>query len=218
LDLNYLQIAVKQTGSSSVNFNGVMLNDITLGTSSFTGDPASTGAVSSVTGEELTNGFNISGTLNLSSTNSCGDSDFLEIGVGYLQPVSVNRPPDCESAYPSIATLWPVNHKFQPIEILGVTDPDGDPVTITITGIKQDEPVNGTGDGNFEPDGYVEGSTAYVRAERDGARNGRVYTISFQASDDKGASCTGSVIVSVPKSMGKGGAAIDDGPMYDSTQ
>ena len=47
--------------------------------------------------------------------------------------------------------------------------------------------------------------------------NGRVYRISFTADDGNGGSCTGEVLVSVPKSQGKKGAAVDDGPLFDST-
>jgi hypothetical protein len=39
--------------------------------------------------------------------------------------------------------LWAPNHQFVPIAIMGVTDPDGDAVTITVTGVTQDEPVTG---------------------------------------------------------------------------
>lgn len=56
------------------------------------------------------------------------------------------------------------------VNILGVTGPDGDPVTITITKITQDEPPDTFGDGNFEPDGGGLGTTTeQVRAERQAA-------------------------------------------------
>ena len=42
----------------------------------------------------------------------------------YLSPVP-NEPSDCSEAAPSIDTIWPPNHKFVPVNILGVTDPDG---------------------------------------------------------------------------------------------
>jgi hypothetical protein len=82
----------------------------------------------------------------------------------------------------------------------------------------QDEPTKGTGDGDACPDAYIppNSSTAYVRAERSGTGNGRVYTTYFTASDGRGGNCQGSVKVSVPHDR-SGGAAIDDGPRYDST-
>ena len=132
--------------------------------------------------------------------------------------VDLNGPPVCTAAAPSIASLWPANHQMVDIHILGLTDPDNDALTVTITAITQDEPVNGTGDGDTGPDAAGLGtSTAQLRAERAGNGNGRVYHISFSAADPLGYTCTGAVNVSVPKNQGKYGAAIDDGPLYDST-
>lgn len=129
-----------------------------------------------------------------------------------------NEPPDCTGAYASLDTIWPPNHKFVAVDVLGVTDPDGDDVTITIDSIYQDEPVDSTGDGSFVPDGQgVGNTTAEVRAERDGSGNGRVYHIGFTADDGKGGTCSGEVLVGVPKSQGKNGAPVDDGALYDST-
>ena len=93
----------------------------------------------------------------------------------------------------------------------GVTDPDGNAVTITVTGVTQDEPVNAKGDGNTSPDAAIQAGSASVRAERSGNGNGRVYHISFRADDGQGGVCSGVVKVSVPHSMGKGLTAIDDG-------
>ncbi len=129
-----------------------------------------------------------------------------------------NAPPDCSGAFASDDELWPPNHMFHDISILGVTDPDGDPVTITITGIFQDESVNGTGDGNTCPDGTGVGSdTASVRAERSGFLDGRVYHISFLAEDGLGGACEGTVTVCVPHDMGQGRECVDQGPTDDST-
>ena len=82
-----------------------------------------------------------------------------------------NQPPDCDEANPSVATLWPPNHQWVPVTINGVTDPDGDPVAIAFTSIRQDEPVDTNGDGSFTPDGRGVGtSTAELRAERSGTK------------------------------------------------
>jgi hypothetical protein len=102
------------------------------------------------------------------------------------------------------------------VDVLNVTDPEGDPFEITIESIYQDELVNGTDDGNTVPDGMGIGTTyAEVRAERDGEGNGRVYHIVFTAHNTAGA-CTGEVLVSVP--IEKKDVAVDDGPLYDSTE
>ena len=138
-----------------------------------------------------------------------------------LVGLDLNAPPDCSTATPSQANLWPPNHKFVSINVLGVTDPDEeDAVTITIDSIFQDEPVDvpGNSDGNTTPDGQGLGTaTAEVRAERADNLNGRVYHIGFTASDGNSNSCSGEVLVSVAKSQDSGGAAVDDGPLFDST-
>ena len=100
---------------------------------------------------------------------------------------------------------------------MGVTDPEGGSVTITATGVTQDEPVKSTGSGKTSPDAVIQTGAASVRAERAGNGNGRVYHIAFTADDGHGNSCCGAVTVGVPHSQKKGLTAIDDGQLYDST-
>jgi len=132
---------------------------------------------------------------------------------------SINRPPCCANATADPAELWPPNHKMVPINIVGLTDPDGDPITITITGITSDEPTasaKGAGGAKHSPDADGVGTaTPSVRAERSGKGNGRVYEISFTASDGRGGECQGSVTVGVPHDQSDG--YIDDGQAYDAT-
>jgi hypothetical protein len=114
--------------------------------------------------------------------------------------------------------LWPPNHKFVDVSVAGVTDPDGDPVAITITSITQDEPLNGGGSGNTCPDVTGVGTaTASLRAEREGSGDGRVYHLSFTGDDGRGGRCTGSVTVCVPHDQGQGRVCGDEGPLADST-
>jgi hypothetical protein len=127
-------------------------------------------------------------------------------------------PPTCTTASPSVDVLWPPNHRFVRIEVLGVADPEGDPIVIAIDSIFQDEPVDGNGDGSFTPDGHgVGASTAEVRAERAGAGDGRVYHIGFTANDAHGGACSGELLVGVPKSRGRKGGPVDGGALFDST-
>jgi hypothetical protein len=133
-----------------------------------------------------------------------------------------NQPPDCSTAAPSISEIWPANHKMVSVKILGVTDPDGNPISIVITGITQDEPLNGLGDGDTSPDGAGVGTDkAQVRAERAGTPkvpgNGRVYHIHFKASDGKGGACSGVVKVGVPHDQRPGHVIVDGGELFDST-
>ncbi|MBI5050383.1 MAG: DUF3344 domain-containing protein [Nitrospirae bacterium] len=138
-------------------------------------------------------------------------------------PGNQNQPPDVSEAAPTISCIWPPNHKFVDVGIVGVTDPDGDPVIITITTITSDEPtatIKGAGGITHAPDAMGVGtSTANLRAERSGLGNGRVYEISFIANDGKGGKSKGKVQVRVPHDIRmKTCNAIDDGQIYDATQ
>lgn len=153
--------------------------------------------------------------VELDERNNCQVS---RLQISLPMEVPPNRSPDCTQARPSLDRLWPPNHRLVPITILGVTDPDNDPVAIRVTRITQDEPTDGLGDGDTSPDGFGMGTAqAQVRAERSGTGNGRVYAIAFAAEDGKGGSCSGTVHVGVPHDRGKGAIPIDDGQMYDST-
>jgi hypothetical protein len=134
--------------------------------------------------------------LELVVSDGVATSDPSQVRISVL---NVNDPPACGLAQPSRALLWPPNHKLVPVEILGMTDPNNDHVAITITGVTQDELVNGLGDGDTSPDAVLQGSAVLLRAERAVGGNGRVYEVSFMASDGQGGSCTGSVHVGVPR-------------------
>jgi dipeptidyl aminopeptidase/acylaminoacyl peptidase len=126
-----------------------------------------------------------------------------------------NRSPDCSAAVVSRAVLTTHNRKLVAITLDGATDPDGDPVTIKIDGVTQDEPVTGRGDAT-SPDAIEQGDGELrIRAERDPRGDGRVYGITFTATDGRGGSCSGTATVSVPRKKRK--PAIDSAPpSYDS--
>lgn len=133
--------------------------------------------------------------------------------------LNANDPPRCDLGRPSSAALWPPNHKLVSVSIEGITDPDDDDgVSVRVLGISQDEPVEGTGDGDTAPDAVVQsssdGQSVLLRAERSGMGDGRVYRVAFEASDGLEA-CSGEVLVGVPKSRRE--EAIDSGPLIDST-
>jgi hypothetical protein len=132
-----------------------------------------------------------------------------------LADYSTNHTPDCSGAYADPANLWPPNHKFNTIDVAGITDPDGDALSIEIQCIFQDEPVNDLGDGNtqWDADGIGENS-ASVLSERSGNLNGRVYHIDYIATDIHGAQCGGEVLVAVDHSPPTD--AIDEGRLYPS--
>ena len=159
--------------------------------------------------------------VNLSAPGGATLADAQGVGTILNDDDEPNLPPDCSNAKPSLAEIWPPNHKMVDIEILDVTDPEQNTIEILVTLITQDEPLDTFGDGSFEPDGAGLGtSIAQVRAERSGTKkvpgNGRVYEISFTADDGNGGICGGSVGVFVPHDKGKNTVVIDDGQFYDS--
>ncbi|HEX6131263.1 MAG TPA: multicopper oxidase domain-containing protein, partial [Actinomycetota bacterium] len=132
--------------------------------------------------------------------------------------IDVNTPPDCTPVQPSPATLWSPNGKLVPVTLAGATDADGDVVTLTVTGVTQDEPVNGKGDGNTAPDAALvpaHSERVELRAERSGKGDGRVYTIGFGGDDGRGGTCTATKTVSVPHGQ-SGAAAVDSGFTFGS--
>ena len=132
---------------------------------------------------------------------------------------TINHNPVCTAATTGLGTLWPPNHKYVAGQLAGVTDPDGNPITLTINGITQDEPVNSTADGNTSPDATIGSGGAFqVRAERSGQGDGRVYRVAFTATDGLGGECSGAGRIGVPHDQGGRPAPIDSAPpSYDST-
>lgn len=131
--------------------------------------------------------------------------------------IDINAPPDCSTVTPDQTSLWPPNHTLRLITLSGATDPDGDPVTLTVTAVTQDEPLNGQGDGDTSPDAVLapRSDQVYIRSERAGPGDGRVYRISFGGSDGRGGFCTGQVHVDVPHDQ-SGRPAIDSGLVVNS--
>jgi hypothetical protein len=134
----------------------------------------------------------------------------------------------CTTATATPRLLWPPNHEFAPVSIGGVTDADGDRLTITVTRIWQDEPTlqadgddrdrdDDGGSGNTPVDGRIVNGGAQVRAERLGTGDGRLYEIFFTATDAKGGSCTGTATVGVPHDQGGRSTVIDSAVRFDST-
>ncbi|MDH3430898.1 MAG: PKD domain-containing protein [Gammaproteobacteria bacterium] len=103
----------------------------------------------------------------------------------------------------SMPRVWPPNHKMA-LVATGISASDiCDPEPALTVEVTSNEPVNGIGDGNTEPDFSVEqnpdGSfNVWVRVERSGTGEGRLYTINATAEDGSGNVATRSEEVQVP--------------------
>ena len=134
---------------------------------------------------------------------------YRSLGIVRINVVAVvNRPPDARSATAELTETGPPNGGFSPVRIGGVTDPDGDAVTITVTGITQDEPLVGRGERPTCPDASIDGGAASVRRERSGNGDGRVYSIEFTADDGRGGASHGTVEVCVPHDRRPNGGCV----------
>jgi hypothetical protein len=106
------------------------------------------------------------------------------------------------SASPNV--LWPPNHKMWNVAVrYTASDNCGGPVSCRL-GVTSDEPVNDIGDGNTAPDWVVVSATqVQLRAERQGPRDGREYTITVTCTDPANNIATRAVTVSVPHDQRK---------------
>lgn len=122
-----------------------------------------------------------------------------------------NEPPTI-SVTVSPTMLWPPNHMMRNIAAT-VTASDNCPgVTYAITSITSNEPDNGLGDGDTPNDVQnADFNTAdllfKVRAERSGLGTGRIYTVTYTATDGANNQTSASAEISVPLSMAKNGIA-----------
>ena len=140
----------------------------------------------------------------------CGvrEEDSLEVDQ-QAAPLSVEVEPDCKKVGVSSRLEWPPNHKFRLITLSSDQD-----VTLTIKSVTQDESVNGSSDARWVDDRT---DAVYLRAERNGHGDGRVYRITFTATrEENEKECTGTVLVGVPHDQGKGSTPRDSGDDYDS--
>ena len=107
-------------------------------------------------------------------------------------------PPVISSVSATPSTLGAPNHKMTPVSINVKLADNCTTPTWTVTSISSNEPVNGTGDGDSEPDWTIAGHNVTLRAERAGTGSGRIYTVTVTAKDAAGNASTGTTRVSVP--------------------
>jgi hypothetical protein len=116
----------------------------------------------------------------------------------------------CDEIAPEIAVsvtpdrLWPPNHKYVTVKatVTASDDVDATPA-VRLESATSSEPDDAPGgaDGTTTNDVVVvDDRTIRLRAERNEDGEGRVYTITFEATDDCGNTTQGSATVQVPVS------------------
>jgi len=114
--------------------------------------------------------------------------------------------PTINSVSVSPRVLWAPNHRMVDVTVTVDAEDICDPIPVcSIVDVTSNEPIDGPGDGNTEPDWESTGDlTLSLRAERAGGGIGRVYTIHVECTDASGNTTTATVEVTVPHDQGKG--------------
>jgi hypothetical protein len=129
------------------------------------------------------------------SDNAYRASDHDPVIIGLCDDV----PPTLEPTV-SPDTLWPPNHKYVTVvpkpNVSDNTDPNP---TVTLVSVTSNEPDDGLGDGDMPNDIVInEDGTIDLRAERSGTGDGRIYTITYRATDACGNTTEATATVTVP--------------------
>ena len=170
------------------------------------------GAYTSVSGL-VNNGDTVSVRHTSAATYDTATDTVLSIG-GYSDVFTSTTMPECVSTPALTVTLtpnrlWPPNHKMVTITANVRASDTCDPnSTVTLVSITSNEPDNGLGDGDTPNDiqGAAFGTddrTFALRAERSGTGTGRIYTVTYQATNSAGKTSTATAQVVVPHDQRK---------------
>ncbi|MDP3112461.1 MAG: hypothetical protein Q8M71_10205 [Thermodesulfovibrionales bacterium] len=191
LNIDKTPPAITATATPAANANGWNNTDVTV---TFTCSDATSGiavcpAPITVTTEGA--GQKICGTAIDNAGNSANTC--VTLNIDKTPPVlNVTVPP------------WPPNHKMVNILPLITVSDNLTSVKVELVSVVSNEPDNGLGDGDTANDIVVNADgTISLRAERSGTGNGRVYTITYKATDLAGNVTVSSATAIVPHDMGK---------------
>ena len=149
-------------------------------------------------------------------------ADYGTDAVVWYENLSPNEPPEITvSVNPTM--LWPPNHKMADINTTVIVTDDIDPnPSWQLVSITSNEPEEGPGKKN-SPDilGHdcgTQDTEFQLRAERFGEGTGRIYTITYKATDASGNSSFAEATVVVPHNLGKRVADSDEYFIPESIQ
>ncbi|MPV36857.1 ExeM/NucH family extracellular endonuclease [Georgenia subflava] len=129
------------------------------------------------------------------------DHDPVLIGLDLATPDTVAPTLTVELSHES---LWPANHKYVTVTAEVTAADDSGDVTVELVDVTSNEPDNGPGDGNTVDDiVIVDDTTFQLRAERAGGGDGRIYTVTYRATDAAGNETTATATVTVPVGRGR---------------
>ena len=136
-------------------------------------------------------------TITLTVTDGKGGTSTDTVDITIIDTTT----PSINSVAAIPALLWPPNHKMKSVIVdVSASDVCSSATVCKVISVNSNEPVNGPGDGDTEPDWEInEDFEVMLRAERAGRGNGRIYTITVQCTDTSGNSTTENVTVAVTK-------------------
>lgn len=138
-------------------------------------------------------------TVTLTATDAAGNTSTASFNVTVVDTTA----PVINSVTPSIATIWPPNHKMVPITIAADATDNTGVTSLKVISITSNEAEDGHGDGHTDVDYAITGDLSVsLRAERAGKGADRVYTITVEATDAYGNSSTSTCTVTVPHDRG----------------
>jgi hypothetical protein len=153
-------------------------------------------------------------TVTVTTTGSCGTAT-------QSATLTVTSPTPVINLSSTSTTMWPPNHQYQTFRVsdfvssatAGCDSSTNVTGSVVIQKVSSDEAEDNPsgGDGNTLNDIVIAADckSVQLRRERDGNKNGRVYTITFKVTDSFGNTATATVKVYVPTSNNS--AAVDDG-------
>lgn len=135
---------------------------------------------------------------NTTVTLTVSDGQFNSTDTVNIAIRDTTPPQITVTATPS--TLWPPNHRHAKITFTVTACDLGDPSpSITLVSTTSTEPDNGLGDGNTANDIVIlDDFTFNLRAERSGPGSGRIYTVTYQATDASGNVASASITIEAP--------------------
>ena len=134
----------------------------------------------------------------LTRTYKATDASGNSVSRSQIITVNDNVPPEINGLSTSKQILAPPNHKMQEVTVnYSILDNCNNSPSYTFN-VSSNEPVNGTGDGDTDPDWQIiDDHKINLRAERAANGDGRIYTITVTANDGCNATVTATAQVVV---------------------
>ncbi|MFD0634580.1 hypothetical protein ACFQ9X_26595 [Catenulispora yoronensis] len=135
----------------------------------------------------------VCGATDNSPAHNTGATD----GSNYAAALELDSAPPTVTCSVTPTTIWPPNKKLVPVTAtVTVDDAFSGPAGFTLKSVTANEPLDPSDVQGFTPG--TASTTGALRADRLGPGSGRIYTLTYQGTDQAGNSATCSATVTVP--------------------